>query len=95
MFLNGGSCVVNRAAYNQTAADALLANGFSQYTLPEQQYALPAATNVSLVKDAATKFAQATPTTGAPTTLVLVLIAAVGAVVIVGSVVAYKKLKHS
>ena len=36
MFLNGGSCVANRVAYNQTAADDLMENGFSsENTLSE------------------------------------------------------------
>ncbi len=52
IFLRGGSCVTARAAYNQTAADYLLANGFSQNTSPEQQYALPSTTQVKLVNEA-------------------------------------------
>jgi hypothetical protein len=94
MFLNGGSCVINRAAYNQTAADELLANGFSQYTLKEQQYPLPTGTNVTTVKDAAMKFANTTPPPNSMPTAVIVAAAVGGTIVIVGSVVAFKKLKR-
>lgn len=94
MFLNGGSCVINRVAYDQTAANDLLANGFSsQYTLPEQCYPMPTGTNVTSVKDAALSFA-AKPSTPVGIPTALILIAAVAAIVIVvGAVVAYKKLK--
>ena len=82
-------------AYNQTAADNLLANGFSQYTSPEQQYALPSTTQVKLVNDAiSTWYAQA-DTTAAPTSLMLALALVVGVVIIVGSVFAFKKLKST
>ena len=54
IYLRGGSCVTARAAYNQTAADNLLSNGYSQYTSPEQHYALPSTTQVKLVNDAIT-----------------------------------------
>jgi hypothetical protein len=93
IFLRGGSCVTARAAYNQTAADNLLANGFSKYTSPEQLYALPSTTQVKLVNEAiSTWYAQADTTT-APTYLTFVLVLVVGAAIIVGSIVAYKKLR--
>ena len=95
MFLRGGSCVTARAAYNQTAADNLLANGFSQYTSPEQQYALPPTTEVKLVTDAINAWYVQNNATAAPTSLTLVLVAAVGITVIAGSLFAYRKLKHS
>jgi hypothetical protein len=93
MFLNGGSCVTNRVAYNQTAADGLLANGFSVInTLPEQQYVLPENTNATLVKDAATSFAKSNSADSQ--TLSLLAIATVGGVLLViVAVVAYKKMK--
>ena len=95
MYLRGGSCVTARAAYNQTAADNLLANGFSQYTSPEQQYELPSTTQVKLVNDAiSTWYAQA-DATAAPTSLTFVLILIVGIAVIAGSIIAYKKLQRS
>jgi hypothetical protein len=94
IYLRGGSCVTARAAYNQTAADNLLANGFSPYTSPEQQYALPSTTQIKLVNDAiSTWYAQA-DTTAAPTSLIFVLFLVVGVAVIGGSIIAYKKLKH-
>jgi hypothetical protein len=94
IYLRGGSCVTARAAYNQTAADNLLADGFSQYTSPEQQYALPSGTQVKLVNEAiSTWYAQA-DTTAAPTSLIFIGFLIVGAAVIGGSIIAYKKLKH-
>jgi hypothetical protein len=94
IYLRGGSCVTARAAYNQTAADNLLANGFSQYTSLEQQYTLPSTTQVKLVNDAiSTWYAQA-DTTAAPTSLIFVLFLVVGVSAIVGSIIAYKRLKN-
>jgi hypothetical protein len=95
MFLRGGSCVTARAAYNQTAADNLLTNGFSQNTSLEQHYALPSTTQVKLVNDAiSTWYAQA-DTTATPTSLMLILALVVGVVIIIGSVFAFKKLKST
>jgi hypothetical protein len=95
MYLRGGSCVTARSAYNQTAADKLLANGFSQYTSTEQQYALPSTTEVKLVKDAiSTWYAQA-DATAAPTSLTLALIVVAGIALVAASIIVYKKLKHS
>jgi hypothetical protein len=94
IYLRGGSCVTARAAYNQTAADNLFSNGFSQYTSPEQHYALPSNSQVKLVNEAiSTWYAQA-DTTAAPTSLIFLLFVIVGIVVIVGSIIAYKKLKR-
>ncbi len=94
IFMNGGSCVINRAAYNQTAADALLANGFSQNTLQDKQYSLPASTTVSTVRDEILKIAQANTTqqVKGTSTILLAAVAAVGIAVIAGAIVAYKKL---
>jgi hypothetical protein len=93
IFLRGGSCVTARAAYNQTAADNLLANGFSQNTSPEQQYGLPSTTQVKLMTDAIrTWYAKADVTT-APTSLMLTLALVVGVVIIGTSIFAFKKLK--
>jgi hypothetical protein len=95
MFLRGGSCVTARAAYNQTAADNLLANGFSQYTSLEQRYTLPPTTEVKVVTDAISTWYVQKNATAAPTSLTLVLVAALGLTVIVGSLFAYRKLKRS
>jgi hypothetical protein len=95
-YLNGGSCVINRVAYNQTAANALLANGYSQYTLTEQQYALPESAATLTVKEQAAKIAQIDSqkeTQGASSTIFLIA-ALIGAGVIMGSIVAFKKIKN-
>jgi hypothetical protein len=92
MFLRGGSCVTARAAYNQTAADNLLAQGFSQYTSSEQLYALPASTQVKLVSEAIDLWYSEPRTTGTSTSLALVLVAVIGATIVISSVFAYKKL---
>ncbi len=95
MFLNGGNCVINRAAYNQTAAEALLTNGYSQFTLSDQQYTLPSNTKVTTVLSAAMEYGKASATTDPfPTNTVLVAVAAIGVVVMVGSVLAFRKLKQ-
>jgi hypothetical protein len=93
IFLRGGSCVTARVAYNQTAADNLFANGYSQYTSPEQLYALPSTTQVKSVNDAiSTWYAQADKT-ARPTSLMLILSLVVGIIIIVSSIIAFKKLK--
>ncbi len=94
MFLNGGSCVINRAAYNQTAVDALLVNGFSQFTLNDQHYALPSSTKVATVLNAALEYGKTSTTTDSPQiNAVLFVAAVVGAVVIAGSFLAFRKLR--
>ena len=95
IYLRGGSCVTARAAYNQTAADNLLANGFSQYTSPEQLYALPSNTEVKQVTEAVEIWYSQPSTTDAPTSLMLVLVAGIGVTVIVVSILAYKKFSTS
>jgi hypothetical protein len=91
MFLNGGSCVINRVAYNQTVADALLTNGFSKYTLPMQHYDLPSGTNVATVAQAAMTLAKNTPNQ-TPTVPIMIGVFA-GVAIIALSIVSYKKLK--
>jgi hypothetical protein len=98
MFLNGGSCVINRAAYNQTAADALLTNGFSQNTLPDKQYALPSGTTATTVKDYIAKVAQISGSTQAQNTNnntagLIAISGVIGIAVIIGAIAAFKKLK--
>lgn len=96
IFLNGGSCVINRAAYNQTAADALLANGYSEYTLSDQLYALPADTKVSSVESAALQYGRTSTSDSSqfsPTSAVLIAVAAVGAFIVIGSLLAFRKLR--
>jgi len=92
IYLRGGSCVTARAAYNQTAADNLLLNGFSQYTSPEQRYALPSSTEANLVSDAVEKWYSQAVTTNSPTTLTFVLASVIGTAIVIGSIIAYKKL---
>ena len=94
-FLNGGNCVVNRGAYNQTAADELLAKGYSQYTLTEQQYALPSNTEVTSVQNAALEYGQTTPMQPSQTNAVLAIVIAIGTVAIIASLLAFRKMKTS
>jgi hypothetical protein len=94
MYLRGGSCVTARAAYNRTAADKLLASGYSQYTSPEQQYALPSTTQVKTVSDAINAWYVQPKTTETPTNLMLGIVAGVGILVVVVSVVVCKKTKR-
>jgi hypothetical protein len=93
--LVGGGCTGNRVAYNQTAVDALLTNGYSQYTMMMMKQVLPANTNVTSITTRAMAFAQNSPTS-TPTTspLLIAVLAVAGVAVIAGSFFAYKKLKH-
>ena len=94
VILMGGGCTANRVAYNQTAADELLANGYSEYTMMMMQQALPANTNVTTIQKRALTFA-ATSEEAAPQSYLLpAVIAVVGIVVIAGAIVAYKKVKR-
>ncbi len=96
MFLNGGSCVINRAAYNQTAADMLLASGYSQFTLSDQHYALPSNTKVTSVLNAALEYSGTSTTAEPPqTNTVLIAVATIGAAVIAGSFLAFRKMKNT
>jgi hypothetical protein len=82
-------------AYNQTAADALLANGFSQYTMMMMQQPLPANTNVTTIDKKALTFALTDTTTEPPESpLAPILFGVVAVAVVVVSIVAYKKIKH-
>ncbi len=96
MFLNGESCAANRVAYNQTAADELMQNGYSQEnTLSEQHYAMPSNTNVTSVKDAATTYAgTVSPSSSGQPPLLLIVAVVAGVALIVAGLVAYKKLKR-
>jgi hypothetical protein len=96
MFVRGGSCVTARAAYDQTAADQLLASGYSQYTSPEQQFALPSGTTVTLVRDSVLNIAKnsiSKTDEGTRNTTVLIAGAVVGIAVVAAAIVAFKKLK--
>jgi hypothetical protein len=95
VFLRGGSCVTARVAYNQTAADNLLANGFSENTSPEQRYVLPSTTQVKLVNDAVSTWYSKADVTGVPTAVVLALALVLGIIIIGGSILAFKKLRSS
>ncbi len=93
MFLNGGSCVINRVAYNQTAADLLLANGYSNNTLSSQHYPLPSDTKIISVSQAAVEFSQNKATLNPGEIPSLLIVGAVaGVAVVVLSVVAYFKM---
>src|SRR3989304_9342161 len=71
LLLMGGGCTANRVAYNQTAADALIANGFSEYTMMMLQQALPANTNVTPIPTKALTFAATTPEQTTPQSYLL------------------------
>jgi hypothetical protein len=94
MFLNGGSCVINRVAYNQTAADALLTNGFSSYTLPEQHYDLPTTTKVATVDNAAVTFANISSASPSQTPLILIVATLAGVAIVGVASVAFWKMKR-
>jgi hypothetical protein len=94
MFLNGGSCVINRVAYNQTAADALLANGFSMYTLPMQHYDLPPTTKVTTVENAALTFASTSHPSATQTPLLLIVATVIGVIIVSIAGLAFWKMKH-
>lgn len=95
LLLVGGGCTGNRVAYNQTAADELLANGFSQYTMMMMKQALPANTNVTTITKRALTFAPTETTTETPQSPVIpIVLVVVAAAIVIGSIVAYKKLKH-
>ena len=95
LLLVGGGCTGNRVAYNQTAADVLLANGFSQYTMMMMQQPLPANTNVTTIDKRALTFALTDTTTETLQSPLVPILLGVVAVAVVGlSIVAYKKIKH-
>jgi hypothetical protein len=91
MFLNGGSCVINRVAYNQTAANQLMANGFSTYTLQEQHHDLPANTNIESLTNAALSLAK--NNTNQSPTIPIAIVAFAGVVIIAMSFVIYRRMK--
>ena len=96
MFLRGGSCLTARAAYNQTAADNLINDGYSQYTSLEQQYSLPSMTTVKLVNDAIKAWYLQPKPTGEPkgfSVLTLLLPVGVAVLVVVSSLLAYTRFK--
>jgi hypothetical protein len=93
IFLRGGSCVTARAAFNQTAADNLVAYGFSSFTSPEQQYVLPPSTEAKLVSEAIkTWYAQ--PVDDTSSTLFLIFAVAAGIGVMAISILAFNRLKR-
>ena len=92
--LLGGGCTGNRVAYNQTAANNLLTNGYSQYTMSIMKQPLPANTNVTTFAQRALTFASDNSVdVEGQNPMFLVLIAVVGLVVIAGAAVAFKKIK--
>ncbi len=93
LILVGGGCTGNRVAYNQTAADNLLVNGYSQYTMTMMQQPLPANTNTTTFTAKALTFASPIEEPEGQNVIALALVAVVGIVVIAASVVAYKKMK--
>lgn len=94
MWLNGGGCTGNRVAYNQTAANALLAKGYSQYAMIMQQQALPANTKVTKIAESGLMYATAATTQEPPSLVTPILLSAVGVGVAVVGVVMYKRVSH-
>ena len=95
LLLVGGGCTGNRVAYNQTAADLLLANGFSGNTMMMMQQPLPANTNITTLDKKAQSFALADTTTETPQSpFVPILLGVVAVSIVVVAVVAYKKIKQ-
>lgn len=92
LVLAGGGCTGNRVAYNQTAAEALLLNGFSEYTMPMMRQPLPATTSTMTMAEKAQTYAQSQEI-AEPFPLLPLLLAVLGVVVAAGSFVAYKKLR--
>jgi hypothetical protein len=92
MFLRGGSCVTARAAYNQTAADNLLSQGFSQFTSPEQRYALPSTTQAKLVSEAIEMWYSQPRTADTSPPLALIIVAVIGVTIVISSIFAFRKL---
>ena len=95
IFLRGGNCVTARVAYNQTAADNLLAHGYSSFTSTEQQYALPVNTDIKLISEAITAWYSQPSDNTTSTNLLLILAVATGVIVIAAAIIAFKKLKHT
>ncbi len=95
IFLRGGNCVTARAAYNQTAADSLLLNGFSQYTSPEQLYSLPSNTEAKPVTEAINTWYVQQNATNTTSSLMLILVAVIGGTVLGVSIFGYTRLKRS
>jgi hypothetical protein len=93
LILVGGGCTGFRVAYNQTAADLLLANGYSSYTMIMMRQALPANTNTTNFIAKANSFAAGTSETPAFSPTTPIVLAVAGIAVIVVAFVAFKKLK--
>jgi len=95
LLLVGGGCTGNRVAYNETAADALLAKGFSENTMMMMQQPLPANTNVTTIPVKAMTFATNNAADAAQLSpFVVIVLFIVAVAVITGAIVGYKKLKH-
>lgn len=93
LLLVGGSCTNNRVAYNQTAADFLLAYGYSQYTMMMQQQSLPPNTQTATIEDRALNFVKSGDSGISQSSLFLWIAAIVGVAILAGSILAYRILK--
>jgi hypothetical protein len=87
------SCANNRIAYNQTAANALLSQGYTEHTMHYQQNPLPEGTPTLPVANAAPMLAKMGITYVPPSPLVPALLLVAGMMILVGSFITYKKLK--
>jgi len=86
------SCANNRIAWNQTAVEGLLGQGYTSYTMGYQQNPLPPGTPVESIDKLAVMMAQKGISYVAPTPLMPTLLAVVGVVMIAGSFMAYRKM---
>jgi hypothetical protein len=86
------SCVNNRFAYNQEAVDGLLRKGYTEYTMTWQQHPLPEGTPVMEIPKATPALANGGITYVAPSQIMPMILGAVGALTLGGSLLAYKKL---
>lgn len=87
------SCANNRIAYNQTAVERLLSQGYTSHTMSFQQNPLPPETPVVPIDKAATTLAtQKGIAYVPPSPLMPTLLAVVGVVIITGSFMAYRKM---
>jgi len=87
------SCANNRIAYNQTAAQALLSNGFTSNTMRFQQNPLPSGTPVIAIPAVAAAMALKGISYVPPSPVVPILLAVIGVSIMAGSFVAYKRLR--
>jgi len=83
-----GSCASSRIAYNQTAADMLLLDGYSQYAMTHQRCPMPEGTPIMSVLMAAKVMREIGITYAPPRPWLIVSLATLGTVVLIGCIAA-------